>query len=98
MRVVHVNRSRILLALLLVCLGSVLAVTGPDGLTHIGSLVAANVDVVLLLLAAASVFVTVMPRGTRAGPLVLTALGLAAYVATYLLRHVPAPARLAERR
>jgi hypothetical protein len=83
MRVVHVNRSRILLALLLVGLGSAVAVAGPDGVTHLGTLAADNVFIVVLLLAAASVFVTVMPRGTRVGPLVLTTLGLVAYVATH---------------
>jgi len=83
MRIVVANRSRIALALLLVGLGGGLAVGGPTGLGHLAVVVLDHIYLLFLAAAAVAIFVTVMPRGTRIGPVVLVLAGSVAYVATH---------------
>jgi hypothetical protein len=83
MPVVHVDRARLLLALTLVAVGSPVAVAGPASLGRLAALVITNVYVPLLALAAVLIVVSALPRGTRMGPIVLIAGGLAAYAVTH---------------
>ena len=83
MRIVVANGSRIALALLLVGLGGTLAAGGPVALGRLALVVLDHIYLLFLAAAAVSIFVTVMPRGTRTGPVVLILAGSVAYVATH---------------
>jgi hypothetical protein len=83
MRDVGMGRSRTLIGLLLVSIGSTLAVAGPGGLGRVGLLFASHLYLVFFAAAGLSLFLTVLPRGTRAAPAGLFVAGLIAYVADH---------------
>lgn len=69
--------------MVLVGLGGALVVAGPDRLAQVGRLVGANLHILLFVLAGGYVYLVVMPRGIRLGPLVLVVAGFLAYLFTY---------------
>jgi len=83
MPIVGMDKGRTVLALLLVSLGSALAVAGPVALGRVGLLIASHIYVLFFAAAALSVFLTVLPRGTRVGPAMLFVAGVVAYIAAH---------------